>query len=253
MASTLGRHEDPRGAGRRWAPSRTERPTPTESAGELLAAIDEAVGKSAPDGAVAVGLGVPGRVDYAGWVVYGAVNTPLHRVELGGRMRRLGIPVGLDNDGNAAAFAEWQLGAARGARTVVALTLGTGVGGGLVLAGRRFRGWAELGHIVVELDGSPCQGSCSGAGTSKVSASGHAADTIARRELGPAATARDLIEARHPALESVATSLGAGLATLVNIFNPDVIVIGGGFGLAAFDLLLPGARGVATRRPRAGR
>jgi predicted NBD/HSP70 family sugar kinase len=80
-----------------------------------------------------LGLGVPGRVDHESGVAYRAVNTPLARIDLMMRMGPLGLPVGLENDGNSAAFAERRLGAARGARTAIALTLATGVGGGLIL------------------------------------------------------------------------------------------------------------------------
>jgi glucokinase len=226
---------------------RTERTTPTASADELLGAVDDAIGELAREDVVAVGLGVPGRVDHVRGVVYGAINTPLDGVELAGRWEELGLPIGLDNDGNAAAFAEWRLGAARGAHTAVALTLGTGVGGGLIVEGRRFRGWAELGHVVVDFDGPLCQGVCTGHGHLEAFASGLAAETLARKEGGPAASAHDLIEARHPALESIGRHLGAGLASLVNIFGPDLIVIGGGFGIAAFEALLPGVREVLRR------
>jgi glucokinase len=157
---------------------------------------------------------------------------------------RLGLPVALDNDANVATFAEWVRGAGRGTQTMAMLTLGTGVGGGFVLGGRQYHGWAEVGHIVVQKDGEPCQGSCTGRGHLEAYASGLAADRLARERLGGEATAHELIARADPALAEIGAYLGAGLATLANLFDPEVIVIGGGFGLAAFDLLLPAARKV---------
>ncbi|MGG7382846.1 ROK family protein, partial [Escherichia coli] len=80
--------------------------------------------------------------------VLGAVNIPIHAVDFRGEMqRRLELPVGVENDANAAGYAEFRLGAGRDAETMVILTLGTGVGGGVVLDGSLYHGWAELGHI----------------------------------------------------------------------------------------------------------
>jgi glucokinase len=131
-------------------------------------------------------------------------------------------------------------------------TLGTGVGGGIVIDGRLFRGWAELGHIVVQEGGPPC--ACGGRGHLEVLASGHAADRAARDLYGPGAAAQLLIdnakagdaEARA-ALARIGESLGAAIGSLVNIFDPELIVIGGGFGAAAGELLLEPARDAARR------
>ncbi len=127
------------------------------------------------------------------------------------------------------------------------LTLGTGVGGGVVFAGRLFRGWAELGHIVIVEDGDPCNGACTGRGHVESYCSGTAVDRLARRVLGESATARDLVAARHPALDEVGHHLGVAIGSLINIFNPELVVIGGGFGVAAFDLLMPAARPAVER------
>ena len=81
-----------------------------------------------------------------------------------------------------------------------------------------------------------------GAVTSRRTARARAADRLARRVLGADATARDLVAQRHPALDAVGHHLGVAIGSLVNIFNPQMVVIGGGFGVAAFDLLLPAAR-----------
>jgi glucokinase len=140
---------------------------------------------------------------------------------------------------------------------MVMITLGTGIGGGLILGGRLYRGWigagAELGHIVVDADGSPCQGHCEGRGHLEAMASGRAVDGVAERLLGPGAgtpqlvrTARDGDEAAQEALTVVGRRLGAGIASLVNLLNPELIVVGGGFG-EAFDLLIGPAREVLAR------
>ena len=173
----------------------------------------------------------------------GAVNIPLRDVDFRGEMlRRLELPVGVENDANAATLAEFVLGTGRDAHNMVMLTLGTGVGGGAVMAGQLFRGWAELGHVVIVEDGEPCQGACSGRGHIEAYCSGRAADRLARRVLGETATARDLVAANHPALEEIGHHLGVAIGSLVNIFNPELVVIGGGFGIAAFDVLVPAAR-----------
>ena len=118
------------------------------------------------------------------------------------------MPVGVINDGSAAALAEFAHGAGRGTRDLVLLTLGTGVGGGVVLDGQLYRGWAEVGHMVIVEDGEPCQGACTGRGHVESYCSGHAADRLARELLGPDATARDLVEQRHPALDEIGRHLG---------------------------------------------
>jgi glucokinase len=136
------------------------------------------------------------------------------------------------------------------------LTLGTGVGGGLVLDGRPYRGAtggaAELGHVVVELDGPPC--GCGGRGHLESFAAGPAADRAARELYGPDSDAHELVsrarageaEARET-LRRIGRYLGAGIASFVNVFEPELVVIGGGFGEAAGDLLLGPAREVLAR------
>jgi glucokinase len=220
-------------------------PTPTGSQDELLAGIARAVEELRDERVRAAGFGVPAQIDQRTGMLGRAVNIPLAEIPFRTSMaERLGLPVAVDNDANVAAFAEWAHGAGRGSQTIAMLTLGTGVGGGLVLDGRPYHGWAEIGHIVVDLDGTPCQGTCSGRGHLESYVSGTAADRVAREELGEGADAADLIQRRHPALDRIGRYLGAGLATIANIFDPEAIVIGGGFGIAAFDLLLPSAREV---------
>jgi glucokinase len=118
------------------------------------------------------------------------------------------------------------------------------VGGGFVFNGQLYRGWSEVGHMVIVEDGEPCQGACTGRGHVESYCSGHAADRLAREVLGPTASARDLVEQKHPALARIGRHLGAAVSSLVNLFDPDVVVIGGGFGVAAGEQLLGPVRDV---------
>lgn len=225
-----------------------ERPTPSSSQEALIDALVETVADFDGLEIAAVGFGIPARIDQRTGEALGSVNTPIHHVRLRDELEgRLDMPVGVINDGSAAALAEFVHGAGRGARDLVLLTLGTGVGGGFVLAGQLYPGWSEVGHMVIVEDGAPCQGSCTGRGHVESYCSGHAANRLARELLGPSATARDLVEQRHPALEGVGHHLGAAVSSLVNLFDPDVVVVGGGFGLAAGELLLGPARQVILR------
>jgi glucokinase len=227
---------------------RLERPTPRESQEDLLAAIVETVRELKEPDVAAVGIGLPARVDQRTGAVLGAVNIPLHDLEFRTEMREwLGLPVSVDNDASAAALAEHRVGAGRGVSELVLLTLGTGVGGGVVTGGRLYRSWAELGHMVIVEDGEPCQGACTGRGHVESYCSGSAVDRIARRVLGDDANAHDLVREQHPALEEVGRHLGTAIGSVVNAFGPEMVVVGGGFGHAAFDLLVGPAREVARR------
>lgn len=227
--------------------------SPSASQPGVLDALDAAVEALLDERVVALGYGIPANLERGTGRILHAMNLPLADVDLVGRARvRYGLPVGIENDGSAAALAEWRRGAGRGTSNLVMLTLGTGVGGGIVLDGGLFRGWAELGHLVVREGGLPC--TCGGRGHLEVLASGHAADRVARELYGPDADAHELItrasagesEARA-ALSDIGGSLGAAIASLVNVFDPELTVIGGGFGAAAGDLLLEPALEAARR------
>lgn len=225
-----------------------ERSTPTDSQEAVLDAVVAIVAELQTPEIEAVGIGVPARIDRRTGVAFGAVNTPLQNVRLRAVLtERVGLPVGAINDGSAAALAEFSFGAGRGTRNLVLLTLGTGVGGGFVFDGELYRGWSEVGHMVIVENGEPCQGACTGRGHVESYCSGNAADRLARATLGPGATARDLVEQRHPALARIGSHLGAAVSSLVNLFDPDVVVIGGGFGVAAAELLLEPVRTVMQR------
>jgi glucokinase len=224
-----------------------EHPTPVESEAELLDGLEAAVRELLDETVGAVGFGIPSQIDQRAGIALGSVNVPLVGVPFRDVMHeRLGLPVGIDNDANAAAIAEWKVGAGRGASDLVMLTLGTGVGGGLILDGKPYRGaigaGAELGHIVIVHDGAPCR--CGGRGHIESYVSGKAADEVAREAFGPAADSHRLVrlanEGDRRAIElltEIGRKLGSAIASLVNTFNPELIIIGGGFA-AAGDLLL---------------
>ena len=237
----------------------------------LVDAVDEA--RSAAPDVGAVGFGVPAVIDRERGVAVMSVHLPIDGLPFGDLMsERLGLPVAWDNDTNAAMLAEHRRGAAQGASDAVMLTLGTGIGGGLVIGGEVFRGsggaGAELGHVVVDLDGPPCQGKCPNRGCLEVMASGtaigregaRAAAAAPDSELGRALAsgaevtgalvtelAHDGDRAAREVLELIGARLGAGLTSLVNAFNPEVVVIGGGV-IAAGELLLGPARAVVAER-----
>jgi glucokinase len=225
-----------------------EHPTPTTSQAELLDGLESAVRELLSPDIAAVGFGVPSRIDHRTGVALGAVNIPIREVDFRGAMEeRLGLPIGADNDANVAALAEFTHGAGRGCTNMVMLTLGTGVGGGVVIDRKLYRGWAELGHMVIVEDGEPCQGACTGRGHVESYCTGVAAGRLARHVIGPDATARDLVAQKHPALDEIGHHLGTAIGSLINIFNPDVVVIGGGFGMAAGELVLRPARKAILR------
>jgi glucokinase len=191
----------------------------------------------------AVGLGVPSLIDAATGRVEMTANLDLADIDVRGVLtERLGIPVALDNDGNLAAFGEHRVGAGREHGDIVMLTIGTGVGGGLILGNKIFRGGngtgAELGHMVVQADGPRCQRNCPNRGCLETMISGTA---IARDAGMPAPEV--VRRAREGDAECVAVLaragryLGAGISGLANIFNPDAFIIGGGVS-AAGDLIL---------------
>lgn len=234
---------------------RVEVETPVASQQALLDGVVEVVGGLAGDGLDAIGFGIPAVLDRARGRVVGSTNIPLRDVDLDELMReRFDVPAAVENDANVATLAEWRLGAGRGATELVLLTLGTGVGGGLVLGGELYRGIAELGHVVVVADGPPCQGNCGGRGHLEVLASGTAADRAAERLWGEGATAELLVgraeegdEEAVEALAAIGHLLGAAVGSLVNLFAPQKVILGGGFGLAAFAWLEESTLEIARR------
>ena len=238
----------------------------------IVEAVEEA--REAARGEVrAVGVGVPCLVEPRSGVVmacnhFGLVDVPLRDL----LVERLGLPVVVDNDATAALVAEWRYGAGRGASGVLILTIGTGVGGGMVVDGHVARGASgaagELGHIVIDEAGPPCPGNCPNHGCLEAFVSGPAlaregraraerspdsglgAALAAGREItGPLVTelAHDGDAEAREALAVLGRHLGVGVTSLVNVFNPEVVVVGGEL-VAAGDLLLEPARAVVAER-----
>ncbi|HJQ50023.1 MAG TPA: ROK family protein [Gaiellaceae bacterium] len=238
---------------------RHERATPQDSQEHVLAELEAAVAELLDESVGAVGFGVPSPIDQAQGVVVRCVNVPLENAPLRDRMHeRFGIPVGLDNDANAAAIGEWRAGAGRGEDDLVMLTLGTGVGGGVVSSGAPFRGrngaGAELGHVVLVHDGRPCQGACTGRGHLESYVSGTAVTAGAHEVFGPSADAHRVVRLANEddakakeLLAEVGGYLGSGIGSFVNIFGPQLVILGGGFGVAAYDHLREPAEEVARR------
>lgn len=238
----------------------------------LVDAIDE-VRRAAGDEARAVGVGIPSLMDYERGVALSTVHLPIEDVAVRDVLaERLGLPVFVDNDANAALLGEHRGGAAEGTRHAVMLTLGTGIGGAVLADGRLVRGVlgaaGELGHMVIDTDGPPCFGTCPNRGCLEAMASGSAlgrdALAVARSDPGSAlgialadgqeitgALTTELAHDGDPAAAALVARvgglLGVGIASLVNIFNPEVVVVGGGV-IAAGDLLLDPARAVVARR-----
>jgi glucokinase len=232
----------------------------------VVAAVEE-VCATAETTVEAAGFGIPCTIDQRRGRAVQAVNLALADVPFRDLMaERLGLPAFVDNDANVAALAEHRFGAARGTRHSVTLTIGTGIGGGLVLDDRVYRGavgaGAELGHMVVDMDGPRCQGNCPNRGCLEAVASGTAlvrearaaaaaaprsalgrAAASGREVTGPLVTelAHDGDEAAVGVIALIGRRLGVGLANIVNVFDPEAIVVGGGV-MAAGDLLLAPAR-----------
>jgi glucokinase len=224
--------------GRIHARHEIESPETTEEA--VLAALDSAVEHFLGERVSAIGYGVPSNLDRATRRVLRSCNLPLDDVDLAAH--------------DAATLAEWRLGAGRGASTLVMLTLGTGVGGGLVLDGKLYRSWVELGHMVLDADGPPCQGNCHGRGHVEVLVSGSAADRAAVELYGEGADAHALVvhardgdDRARAKLAEIGERLGAFIGSLANVFDPELVIVGGGFGEAAGELLLGPAQEAARR------
>ncbi|MGH7548942.1 MAG: ROK family protein [Gemmatimonadales bacterium] len=213
---------------------------------------------------VGVGIGAPGPLDTTRGIVLLTPNLGWTNYPVRDRIvEALGLPAALDNDANCAIFGEWWRGAARGADYVVGLTIGTGIGGGIVLRGEIYRGASdiagEVGHMTIDSTGRRCK--CGNYGCLEAYASGPAiaARAIEGIQAGVETslptyvngdlskiTAQVVYEAAHDgddyALEVVkdtARFLGAGVANLVNVFNPQVVVICGGVTLAGDRLFAP--------------
>lgn len=232
-------------------------PTRLESTAALLDQLVEGIRRAQGDEPIdAVGVGVPSVIDWAAGKVRSSVNIPLQDVPLREALReRLGVPVFVDNDASVAALAEAHADAAAGriVQSLVMFTVGTGVGGGVVIDGRVYRGVTgaapEIGHMLIAAH--PLAGGRDGfesgerfpqPGSLEALASGRALDRLARerglrdgREAVDAARRGD--ERGLEALRIAGHHLGLGIANAILLFDPEVVAIGGGVS-AAGDLLL---------------
>jgi glucokinase len=255
---------------------RASRPVPTDDQNEVLEAVVQVVSevRSGVSREVrAVGFGIPCLFDSERGTAVMAVNLPLADIDFAAVMsERLGLETFVDNDANLAMLAEHRAGAARGARNAAMLTIGTGIGGGLVIDGALYRGSrgsaAELGHMVIDQNGPRCQGNCPGRGCLESLASGTALAREALRVAGEqpqgglgralaagreisgalvTELAHDGDESARSVLELIGRRLGLGIVNLTNVLNPEVVVVGGGV-IAAGELLLDPARRVVAER-----
>ncbi len=258
--------------------ARTSGPAATESPDacldNLYRRLDEAVAEYGP--VDALGVGTASMVDFRAGRVVLSTNLPLRDVPLRDLLgERYGVPVAIDNDANVACLAEFRYGAGTGTSEMIMLTLGTGIGGGIVTNGHLYRGASgaagELGHMLIDYDGPRCQGACPNHGCLEVYASGQAMGQAARdvaRAMPESALGQALAsgeEVDGPLLSSLALGgdpasvavltdigekLGLGIASIVNIFNPELVVVGGGAAEAGEILLAPARRVVAERALR---
>ena len=212
--------------------------TALDTAFDLIAQVD-AVARSRGIAVAGVGIGVPGTAD----VDAGVVGADIHHVpELASVpiaalvSQRFGVPAFVDNDANVLALGEWTWGAARGARSLVLLAIGTGVGAGIVLGGRVERGRAgfagELGHVPIDFEGRPCI--CGGRGCLEMYVAGPDIAREGSRRLGRPVEAGEVFElaargdsAVRPVVDRACEALAAGLAMIVNGLNPEAIVLAG--------------------------
>lgn len=237
--------------------------TPATDAQAIMATIVQVAGELRGSGQpVAIGIGAAGMVDFAAGAMRWAPNLAWSELPIRDLVsEQIDLPCIVDNDANAAAWGEYKFGAARAYRHVLMVTVGTGIGGGIVADGALYRGAhgfaGEIGHVIVEPGGPEC--GCGNRGCWEQVASGHALDRlgrlavetrpeslIARLAAGPEVTGRDVAEAAKQG-DSLATSifaqvgqrLGEGIAGLVNILDPEAVLVGGGVAEVGDVLMAP--------------
>jgi glucokinase len=204
---------------------------PTPHASDLIDLLEKMFREL--NGETTLGIGVPGLITADGIIKASPNMEGAHNINVGPELReRLGIAVHVENDATVAAFGEWKSGAAMGARDAVMVTLGTGIGGGIVMGGQLQRGAngfaGEIGHMVMERDGVECP--CGRRGCWERYASGSALKTLSGGVDG-----KDVFEKFHAGdadatavVHTFVSWIAEGLASLTNICDPEVIVIGGG-------------------------
>jgi glucokinase len=249
-------------------------PTPRGSRDELLAKLVERIGARRSRQTAAVGVACAATVEHRTGTLGWAGALPLDAVPLRSFLEdRLGLPVVVENDANAAAVGEHRAGAGIGVGDLVLLTIGTGVGGGLILNGALYRGaWGgagEVGHFTVDSYGPRCIAGCAGIGHLDVIGSGSALDAAARAAaarrpaspLGRRADAGEAVDGRaavelalggdrvaRAAIAKIGRRLGRAVVTLVNLLEPELVLVGGGAAASAGELLLVPLTRVVRRR-----
>src|SRR5215831_17753093 len=251
-------------------------PTSAESGAEAVAdrivgLIEEVINATmsetgaSRDDFLGVGIGAPGPLDREKGIVIVAPNLGWRNFPLRDRIaERLNLPATLDNDANCATVGEWWQGAAKGGRNVIGMTIGTGIGGGLIIEGELFHGASdvagEIGHTTIDLNGRHCK--CGNYGCLEAYASGPAIAVRAREVLVREETASllpslvggrlDEITAEtvyraaqqgdavaNEIVRDTARYLGVGIANMLNILNADVVVVAGGVTQAGDALFVP--------------
>lgn len=251
--------------------ARETRPTPADDPEATLAALADAARAVRSETAVAIGIGAAGLVERDTGRLRFAPNIAWRDVDLAVLARdATGLPVRVDNDCTTAAYAEWRIGAARGVADALYVGVGTGIGGGLILDGRLYRGAngfaGEIGHFVVDPTGPEC--GCGNRGCWETVASGHAITRDGRRAVArhahsliaelaggdPEAVTGAMVtraaEEGDPAARGILAEagmrLGEGIAGLVNVLDVAIVVVGGGAAVAGEHLLGPARHAFAA-------
>jgi len=236
-------------------------PTPTNDLNALVATIERIVVTLQSNATVSgIGIGVPGLRNARTGIIQTAPHIrSIRGVNLEQLLQdKLKLPVVTENDANAGAYGEWACGAGKGRQHVAYITLGTGLGCGLIFPGKLFRGVSgyagELGHTVVEPDGRPCACGAVGCLETRVSATGIVQTAWEAHFGGEGVTAEDVYKAAMQGdriaigiFQETGRYLGMACSNLINLLNPEAIVIGGGV-MASGDLLLAAAREEVNRR-----
>ncbi len=221
----------------------------------IVGAVGEITNGVHPSEIAGIGIGLPAQIDFTRQSVEYCTNLPLAGIDMRGLvMSRLKYPVTIDNDGHTAALGESRFGAAKGFKDFVMVTLGTGVGGGVFIDGKIYRGsrgfGGEVGHMVIEVDGPECP--CGGRGhlesyaarpaivrEARAAAESYHGSSIGRLAKGDLdnLTAEMVVKAANSGDEAAAEvmarvgdMLGEALVGLINVLNPQAVIVGGGIG-----------------------
>lgn len=244
----------------------TQMPRPADSIMDDIAAACRMAVEDANisfDEIAEIGIGSPGTINSATGILEFSGNLDMHNYPMREALRqRLGYEVSMENDANAAAYGEVIAGAAKGASDVVCITLGTGVGGGIIIDNKIFSGTnyagAELGHTVIEMNGIPCNCGRSGCWECYASATALISQTKAAMEKNPDSemwkiagslekvngkTAFDGMRAGDKAgievVENYIKYIACGVINVINTFQPDIVCIGGGVSKEGDNILNP--------------